>query len=292
METKVAGTEMTLAEVARVEGADPAEVRAIGAIELGYAPAPGYSRLLRAERLEQLVRRKAPDVEVLFVGERACRVRPEVLEISGEEIAAAAHMELLRAFAGRDASFVPSDEVQGVAIPAGSRAPEVRARVQGKPSVTGLLAVPVDVLVDGVPYRTVWTSWTTEVWETVPVLDRPVRAGEEIRPDMLARQRVLREASGPVEPLATGQMVGSVARRDLLPGAVLTHLDVHRPTVVEVGSSVFLRVRKGSISATVAAVAMGSGAIGDRIRVRGLDSGLDLNAKIVSRDVVELDLGK
>ena len=41
-------------------------------------PAPGYSRTLHRWKLEQAVKRTAPDVEVKWTGEKACRVYPAV----------------------------------------------------------------------------------------------------------------------------------------------------------------------------------------------------------------------
>ena len=74
MEADVHGTEILLGDVATISGEDAAEVSAVEGLSLGYAPAPGYSRLLQRHRLEQLVDRKLPDVVIAFRGEPACRV--------------------------------------------------------------------------------------------------------------------------------------------------------------------------------------------------------------------------
>ena len=93
-EANVSGTELRLDAIAKVEGENPAEVAAISSLHLGYAPAPGYSRLLDAQRLALDIERAAPNVDVVFQGARACRVWPETTSISGAAIEAVAREEL------------------------------------------------------------------------------------------------------------------------------------------------------------------------------------------------------
>ncbi len=291
MNAEVAGTEILLGEIAIVQGTDPELVRLIESIDVGYSPAPGYSRLLRADKLHQIVARRAPHVSVRFAGERTCRVRPLVREVPGAELLDAARTELDLAFSDEDATFVPVGEPLGVAVPAGLKSHEVRARLLPQAVTSGTVNVPVQVLVDGVVYRTVWTNWEVSAWQTVAVLAQPVRAGEAIHPAHLERKRVRLQNGTELTPLPAQFLSGAVAVRDLSVGETVTHLDIHRPTVISVGDSVFLRVRKGRITATVAGVAMQAGAVGDRIGVRTAGSDLDRRAVVLSRDLVRIDLG-
>ena len=67
-EATVRGTEISLAQVATVEGDDAAEVERVRSLKLGYAPAPGYSRTLAAPRVSADVARLA-----CHAASRACR---------------------------------------------------------------------------------------------------------------------------------------------------------------------------------------------------------------------------
>ena len=292
MEAHVRGTEIELGEIAQVVGADPEEVDRVAALELGYAPAPGYSRVFVAKRIRQTLLRRLPGVDVRFAGQEACRVFPEVEDVPAAEILAAARAQLVQTLGTREGTFEPVGELPPVSVPAGATERELRARLDGIPAAGGTISVPVDLLVDGTRYRTVWTSWTVRVWEVRAVLARPVRVGQGLRPEMFERRRVLVRNGGQAKPLGAAFLAGAVAVRDLAPGEMVTASDVHRPIVVTLGETLFLRVRKGPIEARVSALALESGAIGDRIRVRTLDSGQELVAYIVSRDLCKIDLGK
>jgi flagella basal body P-ring formation protein FlgA len=292
MEAHVQGTEIELGEVAKVLGTDADAVRLVESIELGYAPAPGYSRLLHAERIRQLLVAKAPQVEVRMTGQRATRVWPEVAEVSAADVQKTALDELRRVYATSDARFEVAGTLPRIVIPVGTGAPTLRARVDERKLSSGTISVPVEVQVDGAMYRTVWTSWTTEVYQTLPVLVREVKAGTVLSRDLFENRRVLVSSGTRTKPLAPSRLPGSVAAHDLAAGTIITGTDVHRPAVVNQGDSLFLCVKKGNIEAKVPAVALGAGAIGDRIRVRTTGRGQELTAEIRSRDIAVIDLSR
>jgi flagella basal body P-ring formation protein FlgA len=290
MEAPARGTELTLGAIADVRGDDPLAVERVRAYELGSTPAPGFTRLLHAHQLREELARALPGVVVTLAGEPACRVKPVVVEVSGADLMAAAVAEIERMFAGEDVSFEPRQPITQLSVPAGAVPPTFRVRLEGALPDSGILAVPIQILVDGTPYRTLWTSWSVARWETLPVLARPLQSGESIQLSHLVSRRVEAGAARG-KALPPGMLVGAVAARDLSAGTPVTALDVHRPAVVGLGDNVLLEVRKGAIAARVAAVALGTAAIGDRVRVRSSASGEEHSAVVVSRDLVRITLG-
>jgi flagella basal body P-ring formation protein FlgA len=290
VEAKVKGTEIELGELCQVSGLDGELVAKLRALELGYAPAPGFSRLLTAERIRAELAKALPGVEVLVTGERACRVWPAIEEIAPLLIEDAARGELLRSFDGKEATFTLAESIGSVKVPLGERGSKIQARVTAGDLKSGILGVPVEVLVDGLRYRTVWTSWRVDVWETRPVLTRPVRAGEALAPELFSRARIQVGRTAGLEALDPRQVAGSIAKRDLAQGEGVTALDVHRPSAVVLGATMFLRVKKGSIEARVSALALETGAVGDRIRVKTIEAGQELVATVIGRDLCEISL--
>lgn len=311
MEAEAAGMEVELGEIAEVVGSDAELVARVRAVELGYAPSPGYSRLFRAFKISELLARELPGVDVRLVGHAACRVRPEVLRVAPAEIEGFARAELARAHGAAEATFELRNPIEEVAIPVGAGPHRLRARLEGDVFTSGTTSVPVEILVDGAPYRTVWTSWSVEVWRSFPVLARPVKAGEALSAEMFESQPVKWLGSSDAQPLDATRLVGAVAARDLAPGTTVTGFDVRRSAVIQAAESVFLCVRKGPIQAKVPAIALEAGAVGDRIRVRiggpagggeaarrvtasngrSADMGQELTALVLHRDLVEIDLG-
>lgn len=288
-ESHVSGTEVLLGDIARIES-DSAQAReAAAALSLGYAPAPGYSRLLDAGRVATSLRAKLSEVDVRVIGASACRVWPVEERLSGEALASCAREELTRSLLGLDAELEPVDLPRELAVPKGSAPARLQALVERAPAESGSLTVPVKVLVDGLPYRTVSTNWRVRVYRTLPVLAQAVRAGEELGSHALETRRVEIVGAWRGLPLPASALVGTRATRDLAAGAPITALDVHRPAVMKHGDLVTLRVRKGGICAEARAIAKESGAVGDNVLVT-VEAGRDLSALVVGPGLVEVDL--
>jgi flagella basal body P-ring formation protein FlgA len=290
LRSEVRGTEIELGEVALVTGLDAEEVEVVRAFDLGYAPAPGFSRLLTAERIRQALVRQMPNANIRVTGERACRVWPQTDEILPEALETTARAELTRSFLGKEASFTLKDSLPRTLIPRGEQGFELVARAPTGDLGSGILGVPIEIWVDGLRYRTIWTSWRVDVWETRTVLSRPIAAGAELSPSDFERTRVRVGRENGLQALTPAEVLGSVARHDLSPGAAVTGLDVHRPPAVTLGATLFLRVRKGAIEARVSAVALETGTVGERIRVRSSVSGQEMQATVVARDLCEVVL--
>jgi flagella basal body P-ring formation protein FlgA len=290
-EARVRGTEMTVGEVAVVTGTDPEEVRRVRETSLGYAPAPGYSRLMQSWMIQNRLREALPGTAATIDGKSACRIVPLtelVPRVAFENTAQAALDEI---FAGREATITLHAPVRDLEIPAGDQPFELSSALTNHEVRAGLWNVPLRVAIDGKAYQTVWTSWKVELFELLPVLRHDVRAGERLEPSTveLKRTRVTDSSSG--RPLTDPMVTGAIALRDLRQGSVITSRDVRRPKIVQTGDVVHLQVRKRAVTARVAAEALEGGHIGDRIRV-SVAGGRVMTAVILSRDVVEVNLAR
>jgi flagella basal body P-ring formation protein FlgA len=286
----VRGTEIQLASIASIDGADAGEVERVRALKLGYAPAPGYTRTLSAGRLQADVQRLVPGVTVAMQGSGACRVAPAVEHVTAAMIEGAARREVARILPGREFELTLNATILELDVPAGNQPLELRSVLSDTLLRPGPINVPVRIAVDGALYRTVWTNWRLALWEEASVLKRAVEAGETITPELLEKRRVLSSGDGESAPLAIGLAYGAIARQNLAAGQVLREVDLLRELVVKRGDTVFLEVRRGNVHARVAAIAEADAHPGDRIRVKIAETGRAMTATIVSRDLARIEL--
>jgi flagella basal body P-ring formation protein FlgA len=288
VEARVAGVEIVLGDIAAVSGDSPAEVARVRAVSLGYAPAPGHSRLLNALRIAEEVAEREPGVELVFDGVGACRVFPEVEALPGASIEEAARAALVRAFAGRDVTLAAVQPAADLTLPKGLRAPELRAELAAADVRPGRVGVTVQVSIDGATWRNVITAWDVVEWQVRPVLVREAAAGETIGAAMLEHRRV---PVTRVDALHAGHLVGARLARPIEAGRALFADDVLREILVQSGASLLLEVRRGAVTARVPAVAEADGALGDEIAVRPANGTRTLRAKVVARDSARVDIG-
>lgn len=278
---EASGLSLRLGDVAQVSGDDPMEVALVSDIDLGYVPAPGYSRLLHKERLRQKITPVAPDAKVTFAGSTKCRVFPGVKVVTAEALRAKALKVVEAKFKDTDVEISMTGSIKDINAPSGKESVEVRARVATGPASQGLQGVAVDILVDGELWRTQWTTWSVATWEDVAVLTARVKKGEKLTPDMFQVERRKSSQVSGSKPLTLKKLQSAVAARDLAPGQAIFAGDVSRETVVTQGHRVQVEVKSGSVIARTAGVALSDGRIGDSIRIK-----IDVNAKELTGTVV------
>src|SRR6187397_1183193 len=75
-EQRVAGVEIEVAELGELRGADAETLARLSSFSLGYAPAPGYTRVLQRWQVERELMNAFPAIEITVRGADACRVLP------------------------------------------------------------------------------------------------------------------------------------------------------------------------------------------------------------------------
>jgi flagellar basal body P-ring formation protein FlgA len=290
-EAHVRGTELTLGAVAQIRGDDAALVERAKAIELGWTPSPGYTRLLQNWQIEQKIALSLAGTSVTFEGSKACRIAPETAHVAGSALSAKAIDELRALFGSREVTLVPQTPAPDLEIPLGNKPCELRCAIERRELHAGAWSVPVQVWVDDTLYQTSWVALSAELYDLVPVLAHDVRRGDVIDAAALElrRTRIASDLGG--EPLSAQALSGSVALRDLGAGSVLTDREVQRAKLVRSGDTVQLQVRKGPITARGSAIAKADGAAGERIRIWNSDKTRELSGTVIGRGLVEIDLG-
>lgn len=284
---EVTGTEISVGAVAQVTGDDAELVERVRSASLGYAPAPGYSRLLVRERLAAELRQKLAGVEIALDGAAECRVSPRVETVTAARLLESARSALEELLAGSDAEVAPAGGAGDVLVPAPGESLVLRAVPRESGGRSGAWSVPVEIVVDGGVHRTVWTRWTVRTWEAQHVLRRAVAAGETLTPADFVTRRV-EAGPGSRDALAPHEVAHAEARRALAAGSVVTAADVERATLVRRGDPVSLEVRRGSVSVRAIAYARQDGRAGDRILVVCERTGKELSAVVRTRELVEL----
>lgn len=290
-QTRVRGTEITLGAIATVSGDEVASAEDLAALPLGYAPAPGFARVLDRASIARQIQARFGAVQVEFVGSPSTRIVPLTELVAASRLVEVARNALAGELNGIDADVKLQGSPVAIDVPVGVQPYELSAALPRGSVRPGVVSVPIQILVDGQPYRTVRTTWEVEYWVEVPVLLRDVGLGETLTADALEMQRVRLGRALRGDPLKPAMALGNVAARALRTGDVLMARDVRRPHLIQRGDTVYLEVKKGGITARIAAVAQGNGARGDRIQVVVASSQKEMSGTVQSRDTVTIELG-
>ncbi len=103
------------------------------------------------------------------------------------------------------------------------------------------------------------------------IIDDGMIAELAVQPSQIGRMMVVPERAG---------LVGKVARRTLLPGRPVPVVAVADPDLVARGVPIEIVFQEGGLTILAQAMSLEAGSAGDLIRVRNLDSGLIITAKV------------
>jgi len=188
-EARVHGTELALGSLAEVRGDDALLVERAKALELGWTPAPGYTRVLQGWQIEQKLATALAGTSVHVEGSPACRIVPETTRLPGSALLAKAEAELRTLFGTREVTLRALAPAADLELPQGERPAELRCAIEHREQHAGDWSVPVQVWIDGTLYQTCWIGFGTEVYDLVPVLAHPVRRGEVLDGSALELRR-------------------------------------------------------------------------------------------------------
>jgi flagella basal body P-ring formation protein FlgA len=122
----------------------------------------------------------------------------------------------------------------------------------------------------------------------LPVLARPVAAGEAIAAEDVEWVRIAPDRLRPSTVTAAGQLVGSEARRALQAGRPLSERDLQPARLVARGRAVQLVYHRPGLELQALGIAQGDGALGALVRVINLDSRQQLQGVVIGPDRVAL----
>lgn len=125
-------------------------------------------------------------------------------------------------------------------------------------------------------------------YQNVPVLNKSVKTGEVLTEDMITfekRQMMnIRETVQKVESI-----IGMQATRYLNAGQVIQYSDLKKEVILKKGQMVKAMVGGADFEVTISGEAQESGAVGDVVRIKNIDSQKVFAAKIIDRGIVRIE---
>jgi len=117
-----------------------------------------------------------------------------------------------------------------------------------------------------------------EVEALVPVLDRPVEAGDQLATTDLVEMPL--SANAARGALRLRDIAGMEAARRLPAGSIVRRTDIIKPQLVRRGEAVIITVRNGPLLISTAGRALASGAAGATVRVVTQSTSRTLDAQV------------
>lgn len=286
----VRGKDVTLADVAVIDGADARQRQALAAVRVGAAPLAGYAEEFSRAAIEAavLARQVGAGLTLDWRGANSVVVRRAAALVTSNDLVNVARKSLETRFAHQygELELTPVGVVADVQVAEGRL--ELRPRETGA-ALRSRVTAWVDVLVDGALYRTVALPFQARAWSTVALARRalPADATVDAGDFQPARQEVLALAGQPAAMPAPGQHWR--LRTAVGEGEVLLREQLLAAGGVRRGDRVRLQVNAGAIRIESAAVAQEDGVAGGQVRVLPAGGETAVKARVIGTNLVAID---
>ena len=282
----VKSTALVLADIADLSGAEETLVTQLARMPLGSIK---DVRVLSRLEVLSLIRSEIPNPDdVLMTGADFTRVSIATRTAEAGEIAAVvkAHLASVTPWREDEIEVRAIDNLKMIALPQ----VDIQLRVASRrtPANFRSTLLSVEAVFDGQPIRTFWVKADVRVRAQVVQVAKPVPYRSVLKADDL--REVMCEIADPrADYIRTfAEAVGKTAKRALGPGELLSRNWVDEVRLVRSGETVRLLVQINGISVTTLARALQSGKLGDRVKVRNIDSDRAITAVVTGQGEVRV----
>ncbi|NRA40501.1 MAG: flagellar basal body P-ring formation protein FlgA [Planctomycetes bacterium] len=123
----------------------------------------------------------------------------------------------------------------------------------------------------------------------VAVVQRDLPKGHVLNYGDISSESILVGARRQQEAPKIDAVVGKVLRQARSRGTVLYPMDVREPYAVHGGQTVDILYVRNGFQLTIRGVAQGTASIGEGVKVRGVDGGRMIIARVIGKDLVQID---
>jgi flagella basal body P-ring formation protein FlgA len=290
-EAQVQGPQITLGDVATVQGESTDTVARMRHVLLGQAPPAGVERLLSKSTLvTQLKHQGLWTQEIEFQGALQIRVRRASQRLDLQHLETVVRQALSRRLS-QTTQRTSIRDIRGlkpIFVPLGPV--EYEVTVPGRHMLLGSTSFTLSIQVAGKVAKQLHGTATIAVAQEVVSLVRPVAQGEIITADAVSRTQV--QVTQPLRQVVTqpADVIGKHARRSLAGNAPLSTQDVTTVPVVHRGGMVRIVLESPLIKMSTPGEALEAGKPGDTIRVKNTSSNREVRAQVIDKQTVRIPL--
>ncbi len=273
---------LSLGDIAKISSGR----HSLGDVQLGYAPYAGAYRWLGRGDLNSYLRRSGvdPDSLTIRMPDRVLITR-EAQRVTGDAIRSAIEL-FLRVDAPRlDFSIEDIELPSDILLPKGDA--EIRVDHSGPLTNLQSMTLKLDFYVQGERQRSQWARVKATARVKVAVVSHNLGYGTKLRPsDLAVEERTIdRVQDFFFDP---AEAIGTVAKRNLQAGEILTQRDVQAPTLVKPGDVVSLLSRGRFFSVSTLGRSRDEGKLGEQVQVENLDSRQVVTGVVTGEKEVEV----
>ena len=287
--SEVDGQQVTIGDIAVVNCKDAKFAEKLCAVHVCPSPIAGHNRILTRDQVLIALRRGGIlDASVNLLSPAKAIVTRAATTVPGQAI-----FDAVRDYVMANKTWEGTAEVEAVRLPSDqilpSGTPELRVRDNGQKPRKGRCGIPVEIVVAGRVYSTVYVSVNVRVFALVIVATQAIPRGTEITAANTSTET--REITFVSEDsLNRMPESGALAAQAIASGTVIRRKWITEPAAIHSGDKVVVVAKGENVSIADKGIAAADGKAGDIIKVRLNGESRVVRGRVAGPGLVEIQL--
>lgn len=291
-EVETSGETVCLGDIAQIDGTDPAQTAALGAVVVGRIAAPGKTLVLSAQILALRVKAAGlpENLEVEWNLPDKITIHRQAQSLEGSLLETQAQQkieeELKRGKEKRRYTIETISLPKDLRLPAGNLSYETAIPGGIRPALP--VNVEIGILIDGKLYKKIVYRARVHMYEPAVETVRPLLRGAKITKEDLQQTEKEVTAYSEAYLKSPQEAEGWLMARNVRAGTILTRTLVEKPVIIERGKQIHLVTSYHGVRAQMDGTALESGREGETIRVRNESSKRILSGVVLDPGTVQI----
>jgi flagella basal body P-ring formation protein FlgA len=293
---EVPSRDVTIADIADVEGGTEQLRDWIGQLDLSEPPRAGHTVRVTSQQVAFRIRLAGLDDRLFAVGgSRDVRVSPASYEVPESELIAVAENFVRQRLPwdSEDVVIQPAQaSIMKIVVPALKSDVRLEANLRSQRTPFGRVRIDVSIWVNGRKQQEVPVLLDVRVYQLVALAKRRIERGQILSDDNIHFDRRPIEGMNDFLTAKDGP-IGQRAKRSIPASQAVTAADIEpadleKQALVKQGDVVKIVARAGGLRLSTTGEALQEGAAGKMIRVRNVDSKLVVTGRVLDRTTIEV----
>ncbi|ACL70406.1 flagellar basal body P-ring formation chaperone FlgA [Halothermothrix orenii] len=288
-EVIISSPQIYLGDIGSFTGVSGQKLTELNKISLGRAPLPGYFREITRELISLILKEKG-FIDIKLMVPEVVIVKTSSREIEGEKLLEEGRQFILNKLAPRaeGVAITPTITPRNVVIPDGEYS--LKFLEEDPDKLIGNISLPIEIIVNGKVWRRIYLGYKVELRMKVLVATRNIKRGSNICKEDLAltTEKITGVRGEIINDFNDPRLSYSIVKIPLQKGEILTTDHLEQPVVIHWGDIVEAEVIVRNVKVSTSVKALGSGRVGDYVKVINPETGYEFKARVINSRLVRV----
>lgn len=284
----VEGDKYTLGEIATLECSDIFLMEKLEKLKIGRSPLPNGNMTVSKSLIKSRLRPHIGSRKIRFNGQNNTKITRSALKVYGSEIEEVVKRYIREKYPNEDMKIKITNKSRDIYLPKGELSYTIKPQREYK-NEGGYRTYVVNFKINDKPVKKAYIGIYMKVYKEIYVAKDTIKRNQVIKEaDLLKTRRNVDRV--PTNYISEKEdIIGKIAKRPIGEKEILKINSLAQKPIITNGDRLLIVFETENLKLTARGVSMGKGCKGERIPVRNMESKAVVHARVISKNLVQVN---